>query len=237
MSDIYAAWAASRHRAVIFDFNGTLSNDEPILLPLFQEIFREHLGWDMSAEEYFENLAGRSDREIIEAAVSERSDGGVEFTQRLLEIRRDRYLELVAEQSPIEDGAVALVELLVEHAIPLGIVTGAQRIDVEAVLEHRHLRDAFSVVVTEEDVIHGKPDPEGFLKGASLLGVLPVGVLVFEDSIFGAMAARTAGMKVVGITGTTPTNKLAPEVDAMVDSLSPLILVDALEHAATGPRG
>ena len=53
-----------RARAVIFDFNGTLSHDEPILLAIFQELFAEY-GRPLSAEEYFDELAGLSDPEIV----------------------------------------------------------------------------------------------------------------------------------------------------------------------------
>jgi beta-phosphoglucomutase len=228
VSDALATWARSKDRAVIFDFNGTLSNDEALLLPLFQDMFKEHLSWEVSEIEYFERLAGRSDREIIESAVAEHGDGDEVLVERLLEIRRDRYLDLVQERSPIEDGAVALVELLVAHGVPLGIVTGAQRLDVEFVLDHRQLRGVFGAIVTEEDVTHGKPHPEGFLAGAALLGVDPTSVLVFEDSVFGVRAARAAGMTVVGVIGTSPASVLAEEADEVVDALAPSIVEGAL---------
>src|SRR5207253_919240 len=51
-------------QAVVFDFNGTLSDDEPVLCEIFMHLFAEH-GWPMSAQEYFDRLAGLSDPEIV----------------------------------------------------------------------------------------------------------------------------------------------------------------------------
>ena len=62
------AWLRSDQPAVIFDFNGTLSDDEHILFDIFSELFRVHLGWAMTADDYRDELLGRSDREIIERA-------------------------------------------------------------------------------------------------------------------------------------------------------------------------
>ena len=226
-SGVLERWAAQIGRAVIFDFNGTLSNDEPILLRLFGEMFEEHLGWHLSVDDYFNRLAGRSDREIVELVVNEEGGGDATLVELLLRERRDRYCQLVGARSPIETETVELLSLLREAGVPLAIVTGAQRIDVDFVLSKRGLQGAFSVIVTEEDVKEGKPHPEGFLRAAALLGVDPGDVLVFEDSLFGLRAARAAGMASVGLVGTKSRHELEGEADLVVDSLGPGLL-DAL---------
>lgn len=63
--DVVEHWAQTASPAVIFDFNGTLSDDEPILFDIFSELFRTHLGWTMTAQDYRTELLGKSDREII----------------------------------------------------------------------------------------------------------------------------------------------------------------------------
>ena len=65
------AWASSPHRGVIFDFNGTLSDDEPLLLRIYSEMFLHHLQWTLTPRHYYARLAGRSDREIIDIIVEE----------------------------------------------------------------------------------------------------------------------------------------------------------------------
>jgi beta-phosphoglucomutase len=216
----------ARTRAVIFDFNGTLSDDEPILARVFGEIFLAYLGWRMTDEEYYQRLAGRSDREIVEMAVAERAgrleDNGP-LVERLLALRRERYLNLVAAESPVRPETRDLVTALAEAGHALGVVTGAQRTDVEFVLEHSGVGHHFGVVVTEEDVASGKPDPEGFLVAADRLGVRPEETVVLEDSVAGVRAAVAAGMRCIAVTGTHDAETLAAEGVPTVDALSPAL--------------
>ena len=202
--EVVRRWAERPGRAVIFDFNGTLSDDEPILLRIFTELFSEHLGWHLSAEDYAQRLLGHSDREIVEIAVREYGDGDPALVERLLERRRARYKELVAARSPITDGAAHLVAELAAQGVPMAIVTGAQREDVLAVLDNCATGNHLNLLVAEEDVQHGKPDPEGFLRGAALLGVEPADVLVFEDSVPGIRGALAAGMACIAVVGDNP---------------------------------
>jgi len=213
-----------RTRAVFFDFNGTLSDDEPVLERVFTEIFHAYLGWRMTPADYFDRLAGHSDREIVEIAVAERL-GALSMNQplveRLLALRRERYRQIVEQHSPVLPDTVALVRRLVDDGRTLAVVTGAQRPDVEFVLDHAGLQGVFATVVAEEDVTRGKPDPEGFLLAATRLGVNPDEVLVLEDSVAGVRAAKAAGMRCLAVTGTHSAVTLAAEGVATVDVLSP----------------
>ncbi|NJC68638.1 HAD family phosphatase [Planosporangium thailandense] len=215
------AWAATPGRAVIFDFNGTLSDDEPILFRLYTEMFRERLQWTLTPRQYFQRLGGRSDREIIDIVVEEIAGGDEKLSRDLLAERRTRYCDLVEHQSPILPATVDMVRRLADHGVPMGIVTGAQRVDVEFVLSRSPLAGAFTAIVTVEDVTRGKPDPEGFELGAQRMGVEPAAVLVFEDSVFGARAARSAGMRCVAVEGTVTRAELEGDADAVVSGLSP----------------
>jgi len=206
----------TRTRAVIFDFNGTLSDDEPVLARVFAEIFHAYLGWRMTSDDYFARLAGRSDREIVEIAVAERG-GGLADNGPLVE-------RLLASESPIRPGTEALVRTLTAAGHPLAVVTGAQRSDVDFVLGHSGIGGHFEVVVTEEDVTLGKPDPEGFLLAARRLGVLPQETVVFEDSLAGVRAARAAGMRCIAVTGTHDALTLAGEGIPTVDVLNPAVV-------------
>ncbi|MET0843970.1 MAG: HAD family phosphatase [Mycetocola sp.] len=204
VEDVMREWGERANRAVIFDFNGTLSDDEPILLSIFTDLFSRYLGWQMSPQEYAERLLGHSDREIVEIAVREHRGDKPGLVEELLARRRDRYKELVAARSPITDSAAELVAHLARREVPMAIVTGAQREDVLAVLNSCSTGDHIDLLVAEEDVERGKPDPEGFLAGAALLGVEPGDVLVFEDSVPGIRGALAAGMRCVAVTGDDP---------------------------------
>jgi beta-phosphoglucomutase-like phosphatase (HAD superfamily) len=199
-----------RPRAVIFDFNGTLSQDEPILCEIFVELFAEH-GKPMSAQEYFDELAGLSDPEVVRTWLGrEHPDVDEVIRERIV-----RYRAGVADGSSIPDEVRAAVRYAAER-VPIAIVSGAAREEIEPVLEAAGLRAAFAVLVSSDDVEHGKPDPEGYRTALSLLdGDIAAGdVLVMEDTEAGIAAARGAGMRCVAVLGT-----LAPERLAAADEI------------------
>ena len=74
------------------------------------------------------------------------------------------------------------------------------------------------VLVSADDVTRGKPDPEPWLTGARMLGVRPEDCLVIEDAPAGIQGARTAGMKVIGLTSTYPAQELF-NADVVIASL------------------
>jgi beta-phosphoglucomutase len=223
-AEVIRAWADHADRGVIFDFNGTLSDDEPILHEVFRELFAEHFGWELSAVEYYERLAGHSDREIVEVVVAEQAPQDPGLVEALLRLRRERYQQQVALRSPISEGAVALVQRLAGDGVPMAIVTGAQLPDVQCVLASSPAGEHLRLLVTEEDVTHGKPDAEGFLKGSRLLDLDPQRILVFEDSVPGVRAATAAGMPCIGVSGGRGTAQLLTVTDAIVPALTPSLL-------------
>jgi HAD superfamily hydrolase (TIGR01509 family) len=218
--ELLQAWADNPERAVIFDFNGTLSDDEPILADIFAEIFADRLGWVMTHAHYREHLLGHSDREIVQLAVAEHGDGDPALVDDLLALRRLRYKKAVESHSPITTSVTALLRRLSAASTPLAIVTGAQREDVMAVLDNCEAGAFIDHIVAEEDVERGKPDPEGFLKGAELLGRAPSDILVFEDSVPGVLGAARAGMQCIAITGATESPELRHVAPAMVPRLA-----------------
>jgi sugar-phosphatase len=112
-------------------------------------------------------------------------------------------------------GAVVLVRSIPEGR--WGVVTSGTRLLASARLLFCGL-PVPKVLVTADDVEHGKPHPEPYLKGAERLGFKPADCLVIEDAPAGIQSARAGGFKVVGITSTYPASKLA-EADAVVTGL------------------
>jgi beta-phosphoglucomutase len=232
-TDVIHAWLLSDQPAVIFDFNGTLSDDEPILFDIFNELFRIHLDWEMTAEDYRDELLGRSDREIIQRAVARHGRGTEQEVTELLRLRQGVYKQRIADRNPIADATVRLVKLLADNEIPLGIVTGAQRDDVLAVLAGSPAGESFGVLIAEKDVSDGKPHPEGFLTAARLLHRLPGDVLVFEDSVPGVQAAAAAGMHCLAVAAE-PSQELQATAKAVVAELSTELVEDALTGWSRG---
>jgi beta-phosphoglucomutase len=197
--------------AVVFDFNGTLSNDEPILCEIFTELFAEH-GKPLAAQEYFDHLAGLSDPEIVRTWLGEDHPD----VDAVIEERIVRYRAACADGSSIEEPTREAVRFAAGR-VPVAIVSGAARAEIEPVIEAAGLASLFTAIVTSDDIAHGKPDPEGYRRALELLGKLDPGdVLVFEDTEAGIASARSAGMHVVAVRGTLVPERLA-EAEEIVD--------------------
>jgi beta-phosphoglucomutase len=231
-TDVIETWLSSDQPAVVFDFNGTLSDDEHILFDIFSELFRDRLGWAMSVEDYRAGMLGRSDREIIERAVARHGRGTDEEVDELLQLRQGVYKERVADHNPIGASAAQLVKLLADNQIPVGIVTGAQRDDVLAVLNGSPTGELVSFLIAEEDVANGKPHPEGFLAAAAKLNRRPSDILVFEDSVPGLQAAMAAGMHCIVVCADEPAPGLS--ATATVAELSAELVAEPLSRWRRG---
>lgn len=201
-------------RAVIFDFNGTLSNDEPILCDIFRELFAEH-GKPLSAEEYFDRLAGLSDPEIVRTWLGPTHPA----VDEVIAERIARYRAAVSGGSAVSETVRQAVRYAAGR-VPVGIVSGAARAEIEPVLAAAGLTGAIQVVVSADDIREGKPDPEGYLRALDLLDDEIRGgeILVFEDTEAGIASAKGAGMRCVAVLGT-----LKPERLAAADEIVPAI--------------
>jgi len=209
----------TRPAAVVFDFNGTVSHDEPLSAELFCEIFRE-IGVDVSASLYFAEYAGLSDREIVASVLDRFGPGDRPDTAASLLARRSRlYLERVTAEPPIRPGAAEAVRRIAAE-LPAAIVSGAARHEIEACLEAGGLAGVVDVIVAGEDVREGKPDPEGYVAALRLLGVDGTDALAFEDSVPGVQAAVAAGLRCIAISGTAAAERLlAAGAEAVIPEL------------------
>ena len=207
-------------RAVVFDFNGTLSDDEPVLCAIFQELFAEH-GKPLTVEEYYDELAGLSDPEIVRTWLG-RDHPDVDA---VIEDRVRRYRAAVGDGSSIHRSVRDAVRYAAER-VPVAIVSGAARAEIEPVVAAAGLAPHLRAIVSSDDVEHGKPHPDGYLRALELLdGIEPHEVVVIEDTEAGVAAAKAAGMHCLARTGT-----LAPERLRAADELVETIDVDLMRR-------
>jgi beta-phosphoglucomutase len=204
-----------RARAVVFDFNGTLSDDEPILCAIFQELFAEH-GRPLSQQEYYDQLAGLSDPEIVRTWLGEDHPA----VDEVIAERVARYRERVADGSSISPETREAVRYAAAR-VPIALVSGAARAEIEPVLEAAELREAFAAIVSADEVRRGKPDPEGYERALALIdgNVGAADVLVLEDTEAGVAAAKVAGMRCLAVLGTLAPERLS-EADEIVERIS-----------------
>jgi HAD superfamily hydrolase (TIGR01509 family) len=197
--------------AIIFDFNGTLSDDEPVMCKIFIELFAEH-GKPLSAQEYFDDLAGLSDPEIVRTWLGEEHPD----IDDVIAERVNRYRAAVGDGSSIHEHVREAVRYAAER-VPLAICSGAARAEIEPVVEAAGLAEYFQAIVTSDDVVLGKPDPEGYLQTLGILGN-PADALVFEDTEAGIASARAAGLRVIAKLGTLEPERLR-QADELVDRI------------------
>ena len=199
--------------AVIFDFNGTLSDDEPVLCEIFIHLFAEH-GRPISAQEYFDELAGLSDPEIVTTWLGEDHPD----VRAVIAERETRYRAAASDGSTIHEHVREAVRFAAER-VPLAVCSGAARAEIEPVVEAAGLTQCFRAVVTSNDVVQGKPDPEGYEKTLALLEADPAGAVVFEDTEAGIASARAAGVgRVLAMRTTLEPHRLA-QADELIDRI------------------
>ena len=186
--------------SVLFDFNGTISDDEPLLCAIFQELFAD-AGKPLEEDEYFDRLAGLSDPEIVIEWLGRPDDA-------IVDRKIARYRERAADGSTVDDEARRAVLFAAEHG-PVAIVSGAARSEIEPVLDAAGLRDAVRLIVSMEDVARGKPEPDGYLRALELLGLRPDEAVAVEDSPPGVAAAQAAGLRCAALTRTFTAERLA----------------------------
>jgi HAD superfamily hydrolase (TIGR01509 family) len=211
-------------RAVIFDFNGIIVDDEPVHFQLFQKVLGEE-GIFLSEEAYCARYLGFDDKGAFAAAYREnnRPLRDRELAQ-LIERKAIYYQEAIRNHVAIFPGVKKLIGELSGN-LPLAVASGALRHEIETILSSAGLLQSFRVIIASEDVERGKPAPDIFLKALAQLNAAgnstPISAtqcLVIEDSKEGIKGARRAGMKCLAVTNSHPA-ELLQEANAVVETL------------------
>ena len=190
-------------RALMFDFNGTLSHDEPLLCAIYQRLFAQH-GRPLTEEHYYSQLAGLAEEAIIGGWLG--VDGPL--LASLVDERIAHYAVQAADGSTVAEPVREAVRYAAAR-VPVAIVSGAFRAEIVPVVEAAGLATEITAIVAADDVEHGKPHPEGYLRALERLGVDPTGVIAFEDTEAGIASAKAAGLRVIAVLGTLPPERLA----------------------------
>ena len=152
-----------------------------------------------------------------------------EILQNFPESDRDGILAALHEfeanmEYPVYPGVMEFLGRLKKAGIPSAIVTSSDNVKMDLLFGRRpELREMVNVVITGSMVSRSKPDPEGYLKGAELIGAPVEECCVFEDSLQGLQAGRSSGATVVGIATTNSREKVAPLADITVDRFEEIL--------------
>jgi HAD superfamily hydrolase (TIGR01509 family) len=187
---------------VLFDMDGLLVDTEPL--------------WTVAEIELAAKLGGTWGDDIKAAVVGTRLDVsvptilrhyGVEPTHDAVAeataLLLDRMVELFADDLPVHEGALELIDAVRGRGVATALVSSSFRVLVDAAL--RILGpDRFDTVLGGDEVQHGKPHPEPYLTACSRLGVAPGRTVVLEDAMSGVRSAEAAGCSVVAIPFVAP---------------------------------
>lgn len=179
--------------ALIFDCDGTLADTMPIHFRAWQTSLRS-FGADISEAQFYA-LGGMPSDDIIR--LLNRENGYTLDVEATHADKERRYVEAIHSVAEIQ--AVADIARAYAGKKPMAVASGGIRSVVEKTLTATGLRPLFEVVVTADDVAHGKPAPDIFLRAAERLGVIPADCIVYEDGDLGMEAARRAGMRAIDV--------------------------------------
>ena len=230
-------------RAVIFDFDGVITDSEILHLRAFNQVLARR-GMQISTGDYYKNYLGLSDLDLFKTMAERNLGLNGDQIDDLLKQKKRAYEQLAKTEGRIIEGVSDFLQMLEQNNIPMAICSGALRVEIELILEEARLRQFFEVIVSAEQVKKGKPNPEGFLLTLQKLNrsvipakagiqnpVLPPQCVVIEDSHWGLKAAKAAGMHAVAITNSYDADQLMP-AEKVITQLSELSIGDLQQLCA-----
>ncbi|MCA1578933.1 MAG: HAD family phosphatase [Acidobacteria bacterium] len=216
-------------KAIFFDFNGVIIDDETIQMKAYTDVLRPH-DIEVTEELYFSAL-GNDDRTFVRSMFAK---AGKPLTDVMLESVQDAktaiHREMIKDELPLFPGVLTFLKAT-SRQFSIGLVSMANKAEVGYVFERANLGPLFSVVVTAEDTSVCKPAPDCYVCGLAklnekrqrerLLPLLASECLAIEDSPPGIESARGAGMRTLGVTNTVTEAELrAVGADVVTGSLA-----------------
>jgi pseudouridine-5'-monophosphatase len=214
--------------AVLFDFDGVISDTEPRFNRIYQLFSVQRTGKRMDPERLKALktlLFGRSLTETIGEICREIGIEPVSIEE--FRAFQDPHLAGILPDAPLMPGAERLIRHLASHRVPMAVATSSPRsyLDLK-VSKRRELFGLFGAMVTADDVAACKPAPDLFLKAAERLCVNPKHCLVLEDAPSGIRAAKQAGMTAIAIPPPGVDPCLYANADRVLSSIKTLDLAE-----------
>ena len=203
-------------RAILFDFNGVIADDETPHFLCFQQALAE-AGLTLTQEDYYGRYLGMDERACARLLLEQRDGAGDDAElSRIADRKAELFRAHTARYKPLLFPGVVEFVIAAKQDFRLAIASGGRKAQIEAALVGTPIEAAFEVIVSAEDCPIGKPDPAIYLMtrkrlndlGPSHDGIAATECLVVEDSVAGIRSAKAAGMRVMGLANTYPVEKL-----------------------------
>jgi beta-phosphoglucomutase len=214
-------------RAIIFDFDGVLADDEHLHFESFRRAFEEY-GVSLDERVYYERYLGFDDRECVRQVMSDQGRLALEPLIDALVARKGRaFMEAIERGVSLFPGVPEFVRRAAARC-PLAIASGALRHEIDTILVAARLREYFGSIASADDIAVGKPDPAVFNLALARLNdaaegqpIAPQECVVIEDSVAGVEGAKRAGMRCAAVTNSFAADDLG-RADLVVSSLEGL---------------
>lgn len=206
---------------VIFDLDGVLVDSSRFHRESWRIVGRER-GFEMT-DELFWRTFGMPNRQILPLLLQR--DLSEEEMEELSEKKEEVYRQIAQGRMRPLPGAVELVRGVAADGFRVALGSSTPWSNIRVVLESLGILECFEQIVCSDDVLHGKPHPEVFLKAAEKLGLPPHRCVVIEDAVVGVQAAKAAGARCLAVATTHPEEKLR-EADRVVPDLKAVTPAD-----------
>lgn len=205
-----------RKTGVLFDLDGVLVDSEGEYTKFWGGMGRRY---NVGGESFASDIKGTTLTEILKAFPESEREG---IVSELHEFEKNMAYPWIA-------GAETFVKSLADAGIPFAIVTSSDEVKMSYLFNaHPDLKEMATALVTAGLVTKSKPDPEGYLKGASMIGVPIEDCFVFEDSMQGLEAGRRSGATVIGLATTNSRERINGKAHEIIDDLAGFTIDDML---------
>jgi len=230
-------------RAVIFDFDGVITDTEALHLRAFNQVLAEH-SVEITQKQYYDDYLGLTDLDCFKLLIRQGRLGlDCQAIGNLVNEKNRIFEELAKTEAVIIEGVDDFLQMLKQNDVAMAICSGALLPEIELILDQSRLRPFFSVIVSADQIQRGKPHPEGFLLALQKLNdtvispqacprprsgagiqtpISPSECIIIEDSPWGLQAAKAAGMHNIAVTNSYDADQLqlAERIVTRLDALS-----------------
>ena len=212
-------------RALVFDFDGLILDTEIPVLESWREVYRAH-GVELPMETWLETI-GTADHDFDPFAHLQELLGR-RLDREPLQLQRIRHRDSILHAQETLPGVRDYIRDGRRLGLKLAVASSSRREWVVGHLARLGIAEPWDAILTADDVVRTKPDPELYLAAVNAVGVKPHQAVAFEDSQNGLIAAKAAGLRCVAVPAELTMNMDFTQADLKLNSMSDLSLEELL---------
>jgi HAD superfamily hydrolase (TIGR01509 family) len=206
-------------KAIIFDMDGVIIDSEPLHFKLEKELLEE-LGGKINKKEH-EAFVGTTDYYMWKTF---KGKFNLKYSvEEMIKIKKERFIENI-HKIELVDNFYEFMLKMYEEGFLMGLASSNNKNAVDAIVKKFQLDKYLKFIISGEEVSKGKPNPEIFLTAAKKMNVKPSECLVIEDATNGITAAKSAGMKCIGLKSSNSGNQDLSKADLVINNFNELSL-------------